>query len=91
MRKTTLPRTASDAQVPQPSSDTARRTAATLYLMSHYVQQPCPLVAHAIAEQLEHLTQNCASGTLHLLQALAATLLPHWRHVAGGNTGAARH
>lgn len=91
MHKTTLPSTASDAQVPQPSSDAARCTAAMLYLMSHYAQQPCPLVAYAIADQLKHLTQNCASGTSHLLQSLAATLLPRWQHIAGGNAGAARH
>jgi len=91
MHNTTPPRTAGNTQDPQASSDTTRCTAATLYLMSHYAQQPCPLVAHAIADQLKYLSGSCASGTSLLLQSLAMTLLPRWQHIAGGNTGAARH
>jgi hypothetical protein len=59
--------------------------------MSHYAQQPCPLVAHAIADQLKHLSRNCASSTSQLLQSLAKTLLPRWQHIASGNAGAMRH
>lgn len=91
MHNTTLPRTAGDTQYPQSASDSARCTAATLYLMSHYAQRPCPLVAHAIADQLRQLSRNCLSGSSGLMQSLAAALLPRWQHIAGGNTGALRH
>jgi hypothetical protein len=91
MHNTMLPRTAGDTQEPQVSCDAARCAAATLYLMSHYAQRPCPLLAHAIADQLKHLSGNCASGTFQLLQSLAMALLPRWQHIAGGNTGAMRH
>lgn len=79
------------AQHPQSASDSARCTAATLYLMFHYAQRPCPLVAHAIADQLRQLSRNCLSGTSGMMQSLAAALLPRWQHIASGGTGAARH
>ncbi len=70
--------------------DSAICTAATLYLMTHYAQRPCPLVAHAIADQLARLSRNCASGS-SLVQTLAAALRPRWQHIAGGSVGAAHH
>jgi hypothetical protein len=63
--------------------------AATLYLMSHYAHRPCPLIAHAIAEQLVHVSQSCAEGSSLVLQKLADALLPQWRHIASGS--AIRH
>ena len=71
--------------------DTTRCAAAALYLMSHYAQQPCPLVAHAIADQLDILSRQCVDGTSRLMQTLAATLLPRWQAIASGNTATIRH
>jgi hypothetical protein len=59
--------------------------------MSHYAQRPCPLVAHAVADQLAILSRdggNCASHTLH---ALAAALLPRWQTIASGGTTGIHH
>ena len=71
--------------------DSIRCTAATLYLMSHYAQQPCPPVAHAIADQLGILSQQCLAGTSRLMQTLAAKLLPGWQAIASGNAVMIRH
>ena len=71
--------------------DSARCTAAALYLMSHYAQQPCPLVAHAIADQLGILSRQYVQGTSRLLQNLAASLLPRWQAIASGSTATIRH
>ena len=71
--------------------DSIRCTAATLYLMSHYAQQPCPLVAHAIADQLGILSQQCLEGTSRLMQTLAAKLLPRWQAIASSNAAMIRH
>jgi len=71
--------------------DSTRCAAAALYLMSHYTQRPCPLVAHAIADQLGILSRPCVDGTSRLMQTLAATLLPRWQTIASGNTAKIRH
>lgn len=68
-----------------------RCTAAALYLMSHYAQQPCPLVAHAIAGQLGILSRQYAEGTSRLVQRLAAALLPRWQAIASGDRTTVRH
>ena len=73
------------------TQDSARCTAATLYLMSHYAQRPCPLVAHAIADQLGILSRQCVEGTSLLMQTLAASLLPRWQAIATGNAVTTRH
>lgn len=65
--------------------------AAALWLMSHYARRPCQLIAHAIADQLEHLAQACDDGSLMHLQIPAAALLPQWRRIACGNAGARQH
>lgn len=65
--------------------------AATLYLMSHYARRPCPLIAHAIAEQLVYLSQACGNGSSLTLQKLADALLPQWRHIACGDAAAVHH
>jgi len=87
-------------QTPTPSPQQAavtdapentRCTAAALYLMSHYAQRPCPLVAHAIADQLGMLSRQYAGGTSRLIQSLAAALLPRWQAIAGGSTTTLRH
>ncbi len=66
-------------------------TAAALYLMSHYAQRPCPLVAHAVADQLALLTRDCGQGASRALHALALTLLPRWQNIAGGCASGTRH
>jgi hypothetical protein len=71
--------------------DTTRCAAAALYLMSHYAQRPCPLVAHAIADQLGILSRQCVDGTSRLMQTLATTLLPRWQAIASGNPATIRH
>jgi len=71
--------------------DATRCTAAALYLMSHYAQQPCPLVAHAIADQLGMLSDQCIEGTSRLMQTLAAKLLPRWQAIASGDMTTMRH
>lgn len=77
--------------VPQNPADTPDNTdaghsaAATLHLMSHYARRPCPLLAHAIAEQLARLSQTCTDGSSLALQKLADVLLPQWQHIAGGS------
>lgn len=58
--------------------------AATLYLMSHYARRHCPLIAHAIAEQLAHLSDACAGRPSRVMQKLADALLPQWRDIACG-------
>lgn len=77
------------------ASDTSESTlcsAAALFLMSHYAQQPCPLVAHAIADQLGILSRHCAEGTTRALQSLALALLPRWQQIASGQSmTTARH
>lgn len=42
--------------------DRGHSAAATLQLMSHYARRPCPLLAHAIAEQLSRLSQACSDA-----------------------------
>ena len=68
--------------VPQKSTDTPDAAATTLQLMSHYARRPCPLLAHAIAAQLERLSQACSDGSSQTLQKLADALLPQWEHIA---------
>ncbi len=76
---------------PTPATDASLPAAATLYLMSHYARRPCPLIAHAIAEQLIHLSRACAERSSPVLQQLADTLLPQWQQIASGNAGMVRH
>lgn len=64
--------------------------AATLYLLSQYAHRPCPLIAHAIAEQLAHLSRACNEEPSLVLKKLADTLLPQWQQIAGGSA-AVRH
>jgi hypothetical protein len=77
--------------VPQNSADTTDRrdaghsAATALHLMSHYARRPCPLLAHAIAQQLARLSQACSDSSSLALQKLADTLLPQWQHIACGN------
>lgn len=74
--------------VPQNSavtSDASHSATATLHLMSHYARRPCPLLAHAIAQQLARLSQSCSDSSSLVLQKLADALLPQWQHIAGGN------
>lgn len=61
-------------------------TAATLYLMSHYARRPCPLLAHAIADQLARLGAPGNNGIADVVSSLARALLPQWRQTAGGGT-----
>lgn len=71
---------------PRPANDARIPFAATLYLMSHYAHRPCPLIAHAIAEQLVHVSQSCTDSSSLVLQKLADTLLPQWRRIANDST-----
>lgn len=73
------------------AGDAVRCTAAALFLMSHYAQRPCPLVAHAVADQLGVLSRHCAEGASHMMQSLASALLPRWQAIAGGNPAMIRH
>lgn len=73
------------------ANDATRCTAAALYLMSHYVQRPCPLVAHAVADQLGMLSRHDTEDTPHMMQSLASALLPHWQAIASGNPAMIRH
>lgn len=75
---------------PAPAVDARIPVAAALYLLSQYAQRPCPLIAHAIAEQLTHLSQSCTDDPSPVLKKLADTLLPQWQRIAGGNA-AVRH
>lgn len=76
--------------IPQNSaSDLGHSTATTLHLMSQYAHRPCPLLAHAIAQQLARLSQACSDGSSLSLQKLAEALMPQWRHITGGSV--ARH
>ena len=68
------------------NTDAGHSAAATLYLMSHYARRPCPLLAHAIAQQLARLSQSCSDGSSLALQKLADALMPQWQHIACGNT-----
>ncbi|MBX9905621.1 MAG: hypothetical protein K2Y31_14815 [Burkholderiales bacterium] len=72
-------------QNPADTHDPGHSAAATLQLMSHYARRPCPLLAHAIAEQLARLSQSCSDGSSLALQKLANTLMPQWQHIACGN------
>ena len=65
--------------------DPGHSAATTLQLMSHYARRPCPLLAHAIAEQLARLSQACSDGSSLALQKLADALLPQWQHIADGS------
>lgn len=58
----------------------SRCSAAAMYLMSQYTQAPCPLLAHAIADQLQMLSR-C------LRRSLANGLLPRWQAIAAGGRG----
>lgn len=75
------------APAPQPGTCTA----ATLYLMSQYAHRPCPLIAHAIADQLARLAQACTGNAWPAMQQLALALLPQWQRIACGNSGGVRH
>ncbi len=68
-----------------PASDPGHSAAAALHLMLHYARRPCPLLAHAIAEQLARLSQACSDGSSLALPKLADALLPQWRHIAGSS------
>jgi hypothetical protein len=72
-------------QNPATNADAGHSAAATLDLMSHYARRPCPLLAHAIAEQLASLSKACSDNSSLALQKLADTLLPQWQHIAGGS------
>jgi hypothetical protein len=74
---------ASGSAIPGPAESTLC-AAAALYLMSRYSQQPCPLVAHAIAAQLGILSRQCTDSPARALQSLALVLLPHWQRIASG-------
>jgi len=74
---------------PADTPDPGHTAAATLQLMSHYARRPCPLLAHAIAEQLSRLSQACSDGSTLALQKLAETLMLQWQNIAGSN--AVRH
>ncbi len=91
MPHTPVPQTIGSPAASDPSESTLC-SAAALYLMSHYAQLPCPLVAHAIADQLGILSRHCADGTTRVLQSLALALLPRWQQIASGQAMAtARH
>lgn len=76
---------------PHPATDASLPAAATLYLMSHYARRPCPLIAHAIAQQLGHLSRSCTGRSSSVMQKLADALLPQWQQIAGGNATAVSH
>lgn len=57
-------------------------TAATLYLMTQYARRPCPLVAHAIADQLARLGSPQDDQIAAVVRDLARSLLPQWRKTA---------
>jgi hypothetical protein len=63
-------------------SYTTRCSAAAIYLISKYTQTPCPLLAHAIAQQLQMLARLPATAANAALRALALGLLPHWQSAA---------
>jgi len=65
--------------------------AATLWLMSHYTRLPCPLIAHAIADQLGHLARSCSEGSSPALRKLAEALLPQWQRIASGSAYGIQH
>lgn len=65
-------------------TDTAYGTAAALTLMTHYAQQPCPLVAHAITQQLGWLARHGNEGASRNLQSFATMLLSQWQKIACG-------
>lgn len=75
---------------PAPAFDARIPVAATLYLLSQYAHRPCPLIAHAIAEQLAHLSQACTDDPSLVLKKMADTLLPQWQQIACGSV-AVRH
>ena len=68
----------------RPAVAPATCAAAVLWLMTHYARRPCPLIAHAIADQLERLAQACDDR-------ISPALLPQWRRIACGNPGARPH
>lgn len=65
----------------------SRCSAAAMYLMSQYTQAPCPLLAHAIADQLQMLSRLPATATNTALRSLANGLLPRWQAIAAGGRG----
>lgn len=65
----------------------SRCSAAAMYLMSQYTQAPCPLLAHAIADQLRMLSHLPATATNSALRSLAHGLLPRWQAIAAGSRG----
>lgn len=65
----------------------SRCSAAAMYLMSQYTQAPCPLLAHAIADQLRMLSQLPATAANNALRSLAHGLLPRWQAIAAGGRG----
>ena len=69
----------------------SRCSAAAMYLMSQYTQTPCPLLAHAIADQLQMLARLPATATNTALRSLASGLLPRWQAIAAGGRIAIRH
>ena len=76
---------------PQADAEATRCAAATLWLMSHYTRRPCPLVAHAVADQLDRLAQYCTDGASQVMRKLAEALLPQWQRIACGSARAVRH
>ncbi|MGA0025286.1 MAG: hypothetical protein ACO3F9_11670 [Burkholderiales bacterium] len=65
-------------------------TAAALYLMTQYARRPCPLVAHAIADQLARLGSPHDDQIAAVVRDLARSLLPQWRKTAC-DSGIVRH
>jgi|GEM_PF-2164126 len=66
-------------------------TAAALYLMSQHARQPCPLIAHAIADQLRRLAATSPAELSPVIRRLAASLLPMWCDIACGAPQTYRH
>ena len=73
------------------ADDSTRCMASAIYLMSHYARRPCPLLAHAIADQLRMLARQGAEDVSQLVQSLAGALLPHWQAMASGNPALIDH
>jgi hypothetical protein len=69
----------------------AHGIAAALALMTHYAQQPCPLVAHAIAHQLGHMSRHCSKDSSRTLQSFVIALLSRWQKMACGTPVMIRH
>ncbi|MGE0556980.1 MAG: hypothetical protein AB7E73_08930 [Burkholderiales bacterium] len=58
--------------------------------MTQYARRPCPLVAHAIADQLARLGSPHDDQIAAVVRDLARSLLPQWRKTAC-NSGVAHH